>query len=53
MGKTIRDVDGSARRILLRADFNVPLENGGIVCLDRYPENDSWFIKWTLFPHID
>ena len=26
-------------------------QNGGIVCLDRDPESDFWFIKWTLFPH--
>lgn len=27
-------------------------QNGGIVCLDRDPEDADWFIKWTLMPHI-
>jgi phosphohistidine phosphatase len=28
-------------------------QNGGILCLDQDPENDSWFIKWSLMPHIE
>ena len=28
-------------------------QNGGIVCLERAPETNYWFIKWTLFPRID
>jgi phosphohistidine phosphatase len=28
-------------------------QNGGIVCLDQDPEAGRWFIKWTLFPHLD
>jgi phosphohistidine phosphatase len=28
-------------------------QNGGIVCLDRDEEANSWFIKWTLFPRVD
>ncbi len=28
-------------------------QNGGIVCLIREPENDSWVIKWTLMPDIE
>lgn len=28
-------------------------QNGGIVCLDQDPESRTWFIKWTLMPHID
>lgn len=28
-------------------------QNGGIVCLDRYPESDSWSIKWSLTPNIE
>lgn len=28
-------------------------QNGGIVCLDRYPETESWIIKWSLMPNID
>jgi phosphohistidine phosphatase len=27
-------------------------QNSGIVCLDQDPETQSWFIKWTLMPHI-
>lgn len=27
-------------------------QNSGIVCLDRYPERDRWFIAWSLSPHI-
>lgn len=27
-------------------------QNGGIVCLDQAPDNNSWFIKWTLMPNI-
>jgi phosphohistidine phosphatase len=27
-------------------------QNSGIVCLDKDPETQSWFIKWTLMPHI-
>ena len=27
-------------------------QNSGIVCLDQDPETKSWFIKWTLMPHI-
>lgn len=30
----------------------VKFQNGGIVCLDRDAETGSWFIKYTLFPHI-
>ena len=28
-------------------------QNGGILCLDQDPEIDSWFIKWSLMPHIE
>lgn len=28
-------------------------QNGGIVCLEEDVEKRSWFIKWTLMPHID
>lgn len=27
-------------------------QNGGIVCLDKEPEDRFWFIKWTLMPRI-
>ena len=27
-------------------------QNSGIVCLDKDPDSQSWFIKWTLMPHI-
>ena len=28
-------------------------QNGGILSLDQDPESDSWFIKWSLMPHIE
>lgn len=28
-------------------------QNGGIVCLERYPELESWAIKWSLMPKIE
>jgi phosphohistidine phosphatase len=31
----------------------IKFQNGGIVCLDRSPDADNWFIKWTLMPDID
>jgi len=31
----------------------VKFKNGGIVAMDKDLETDSWFIKWTLFPHLD
>ena len=27
-------------------------QNGGIVCLDKGPENQPWTIKWSISPHI-
>ena len=39
-------VTGSADRPVIQ------FQNGGIVCLDKRPEGDSWVIKWTLMPHI-
>lgn len=27
-------------------------QNGGIVCLDKGPDEPHWFIKWTLMPEI-
>ncbi len=27
-------------------------QNGGIVCLDKEPDDRFWFIKWTLMPNI-
>ncbi|MBT3225840.1 MAG: phosphohistidine phosphatase SixA [Deltaproteobacteria bacterium] len=27
-------------------------QNGGIVCLDKAPEDKHWHIKWTLMPKI-
>jgi len=27
-------------------------QNGGVVCLDRDPVTESWYIKWTLFPRV-
>jgi len=30
----------------------IKFQNGGIVCLDKDPDVDNWFIKWTLMPNI-
>lgn len=27
-------------------------QNGGIVCLDHYPETADWVIRWSLMPRI-
>jgi len=35
------------------ADLRIfKFQNGGIVALDQDPESESWYIKWTLMPHI-
>lgn len=39
-------VTGSAERLVFK------FQNGGIVCLDRDPDSEWWFIKWTLMPRI-
>ena len=28
-------------------------QNGGILSLEQDPESGSWFIKWSLMPHIE
>lgn len=28
-------------------------QNGGILCLDKEEESDSWIIKWSLVPLLD
>ena len=30
----------------------IRFQNSGIVCLDKDPETQAWFIKWTLMPNI-
>ncbi len=30
----------------------VKFQNGGIVCLEQSSGSGTWFIKWTLMPHI-
>jgi phosphohistidine phosphatase len=27
-------------------------QNGGIICLDKESDSQTWIIKWTLMPHI-
>ncbi len=27
-------------------------QNGGIVCLDKHPDAQTWIIKWALMPNI-
>ncbi len=31
----------------------IKFQNGGIVCLDREPGIEDWFIKWVLMPNIE
>ena len=40
---------------LITGNVNRPVfqfQNGGIVCLDQYGDQEGWVIKWTLMPHI-
>jgi phosphohistidine phosphatase len=39
-------VTGSTERLVFK------FQNGGIVCLDKNPEDGFWFIKWALMPKI-
>ena len=31
----------------------VRFQNGGIVCLEKDPDQNTWLIKWTLFPKLN
>ncbi len=40
---------------LIHGDQDRPVikfQNGGIVCLDFYPDTTDWVIKWALMPEI-
>jgi phosphohistidine phosphatase len=39
-------VTGSIERLVFK------FQNGGIVCLDKKPDEGFWFIKWALMPRI-
>ena len=39
-------VTGLAERLVFK------FQNGGIVCLDKKPEDRFWYIKWALMPMI-
>jgi phosphohistidine phosphatase len=39
-------ITGSAERPVIK------FQNGGIVCLEKDRQGDSWLIRWTLMPHI-
>ncbi|MHC1726049.1 MAG: phosphohistidine phosphatase SixA [Syntrophobacteraceae bacterium] len=39
-------ITGASERLVFK------FQNGGIVCLDKNPDNPLWFIKWTLMPRI-
>ncbi len=30
----------------------VKFQNGGIVCLDKLPEEDTWHVRWSLVPYL-
>ncbi len=40
-------ITGSTERLIFK------FQNGGIVCLDKDPDSQWWFIKWTLSPRIE
>ena len=40
-------ITGSAEKLIFK------FQNGGIVCLDKNPDAQWWFIKWTLMPRIE
>ena len=40
-------VTGSEQRPIFK------FQNGGILCLDKGPDEKSWVIKWSLSPNID
>ncbi|MBI9075421.1 MAG: phosphohistidine phosphatase SixA [Desulfatibacillum sp.] len=27
-------------------------QNGGIVCLDKHPDTNTWVVKWALMPNV-
>jgi phosphohistidine phosphatase len=31
----------------------IKFQNGGIVCLEQGSDSRTWFIKWSLMPHIN
>ena len=40
---------------LITGSIELPVfkfQNSGIVCLDKDPDSQAWFIKWTLMPNI-
>ena len=40
-------ITGSAEKLVFK------FQNGGIVCLDKGPDAQWWFIKWALMPRIE
>ncbi len=40
---------------LIKGSLEPPVfifQNGGILCLEKHPEIESWVIKWALMPNI-
>ena len=36
-----------------RADRPVfRFQNGGVVCLDKHPDTNTWVVKWALMPNV-
>ena len=33
-------------------NLTVKFQNGGLVCLDKETDSDSWFLKWMLVPNL-
>ncbi len=47
--KTIRDIDLAGKRVLVRVDFNVPLDSAGC---SRHLDVAPWQTRWKSRRHL-